>query len=70
MRAERSAKRRVHRDLLADVRRTDQIQAETAVGRRNLETEQIEIRGLAHQLTGQIPVVFVETLDDGQHFSA
>ena len=33
VRAERPAKRRVHRDLLADIGRADQIEPEPAVGR-------------------------------------
>jgi len=68
VRAERAAKRRIHRDLLADVRRADQIEAEAAVRGRDLEAKQIELRRFPHQLTREIPVVFVETLDDGQHF--
>src|SRR6266850_1655430 len=48
MRAERSAKRRVHRDLLADVGGADQIEAETAVLRRDLEAQHF----LVHELGG------------------
>ena len=46
VRAERSAKRRVQRDLLADVRGADLVQAQAAVRRRNLEPGEVEIRRL------------------------
>ena len=68
VRAERSAERRVHGDLLADIRRADQVEAEAAVGRRNLESQQIEIARLLHQPAGELPIVVVEALDDRQHF--
>src|SRR5207248_1835056 len=55
-------------DLLADVRGADQIESESAVSRRDLEPQQIERRGLSQQLPRQLPVVFVETIHDRQHF--
>src|SRR5438874_793552 len=42
VRTDRSAERRVHRDLLADVRGADQIEAEAAVALGDLEPQQIE----------------------------
>ncbi len=42
--AERSAERRVHRDLLADVGGADLVQAEAAVGLGDLEAQQVERR--------------------------
>ena len=68
VRAERSAERRVDRDLLADVRRADQIEPEPAVRGRNLEPQQIEVARFLQQLPREIPVVLVEAIDDRQHF--
>jgi hypothetical protein len=44
VRAERSAKRRVDGNLLADIRRADEIEAEAAVRLRNFEAQQIRDR--------------------------
>ncbi len=59
MRAERAAERRIHRDLLADVRRADQVEAEAAVLGRNLQAQEIEIARLFQKLTGELPVVLI-----------
>src|SRR5207248_9892774 len=67
VRADRSAERRVDRDLLADIRRADQIEAEAAVGFGNLEAQQIERARLLEQRARQIPVVLVEALEVRQH---
>src|SRR5262249_57892517 len=68
VRAERPAERGIGRDLLADVRRADQIESESAVGRWNLEPQQIELARLLEQLAREIPVVPVETVDTRKHF--
>ena len=47
-------------DLLADVRRADLVEAEAAVGLRNLEAQQIELARLLQQLARERPVVRVE----------
>ena len=66
--AERPAERRVDGDLLADIRRADQIESKPAVLGRDFEAQQIELARLAQQLPRQVPVVLVELLDDRQHF--
>ena len=70
VRAQRPGKRRIRRDLLADVRRADLVEPETAVGLGDLEPGQIERRGLAQQLAREIPVVRVELLLARQHLVA
>ena len=42
-------------DLLADIRRADQVESEAAVRRRNLEPQQIELARLLQQLPRQRP---------------
>ena len=69
MRAERSAERRIDGDLLADVRRADQIKAEAAVRGRNLEPQQIQLARLLHQPARELPIVLVQLIDDRKHLS-
>ena len=60
VRAERTAERRIDRDLLADKRRADLVEPEPAVRRGDLEPQQVERRGLLQQLARERPVVRVE----------
>jgi hypothetical protein len=68
VRAERSAKRRVHRDLLADIRGADQVEAEPTIGRRDFEAQEIQLAGFLQQLAREFPIVLVESIDDREHF--
>ena len=67
MRAERAAEGRIDGDLFADVGGADQIETEAAVLGRDFQPQQIERRGLAHQLPRQFPVVAIETISDREH---
>ena len=67
VRPQRPGKRGIDRDVFADIRGADLVEAESAIGGGNLEAKQVEIRGLLQQLARLDPVVCVEARLVGQH---
>ena len=68
VRAERAGERRIETQLLADARGADLVEAEAAVGFRDLEAREITVGGFPDQLTGQDPVLVVQLGDTRQDF--
>ena len=68
--AERSGERRDQTQLLADAGGADLVEAEAAVGFRNLETGEVAIGGFLDQLARQHPILGVQLRRARQHFRA
>jgi hypothetical protein len=70
VRAQRSGKRRVQAQHLADGRGTDLVETEAAICFGDLEAREVAIGGFLDQLARQHPIVFVELFHARQHLGA